>query len=56
MVTHYQRVTNRCRPSWLTNCALVYEPKCGGRGELRGSQLSANAYICTQELKLTLEI
>ncbi len=21
---------------WLTNSALVYEPKCGGRGELRG--------------------
>ncbi len=27
----------RCRLSWLTNVALVYEPKCGGRGvELRG--------------------
>jgi hypothetical protein len=31
-------VTKRCRLSWLTNSALVYEPKCGGRGELRGSQ------------------
>jgi hypothetical protein len=31
-----QGVTKRCRLSWLTNSALVYEPKCGGRGELRG--------------------
>jgi hypothetical protein len=30
-----QRVTKRCRLSWLTNSALVYEPKCGG-GVLRG--------------------
>jgi hypothetical protein len=29
-------VTKRCRLSWLTNSALVYEPKCwGGGGELR---------------------
>jgi hypothetical protein len=27
-----QRVTKRCRLSWLTNGALVYEPKCGGGG------------------------
>jgi hypothetical protein len=26
----------RCRLSWLTNSALVYEPKCGEGGELRG--------------------
>jgi hypothetical protein len=26
------------RLSSLTNSALVYEPKCGGRGQLRGSQ------------------
>ncbi len=32
----YQMVTKRCRLSWLTNSALVYEPKCRGRGELRG--------------------
>jgi hypothetical protein len=25
-------VTKRCRLFWLTNSALVYEPKCGGRG------------------------
>ncbi len=28
-------VTKRCRLPWLTNSALVYEPKCGGGG-LRG--------------------
>ncbi len=28
--------TKRWRLSWLTSSALVYEPKCGGRGELRG--------------------
>ncbi len=31
-----QGVTKRCRLSWLTIGALEYEPKCGGRGELRG--------------------
>ncbi len=25
-----QGVTKRCRLSWLTNSALVYEPNCGG--------------------------
>jgi hypothetical protein len=25
-------VTKRCRLSWLTNSALVYEPKCWGKG------------------------
>ena len=25
--------------SWLTNSALTYEPKCGGRGRVAGSQL-----------------
>jgi hypothetical protein len=29
-----QEVTMRCRLSWLTTSALVYEPKCGGRGEV----------------------
>jgi hypothetical protein len=29
-------VTKRCRLSWLTNSSLVFDPKCGGRGELRG--------------------
>jgi hypothetical protein len=37
-------VTKRCRLSWLTNSDLVYEPKCGGRGEgLRGL---SNEYSC----------
>ncbi len=35
-----QGVTKRRRLSWLTNSALVYEPKCGGigggGGDLRG--------------------
>ncbi len=28
----YKGVTKRCRLSWLTNSALVDEPKCGGWG------------------------
>jgi hypothetical protein len=28
-----QGVTKKCRQSWLTISALVYEPKCGGMGE-----------------------
>jgi hypothetical protein len=32
--------------SWLTNCAFVYEPKCGGE-----SGVSANEYSCTKEPK-----
>ncbi len=35
-----RKVTKRCRLSWLTNSVLVYEPKCGGRGAVRGSQPS----------------
>ncbi len=38
-----QGVTKRCRLSWLTNSALVYEPKCGGGG---GCGVSANEYSC----------
>jgi hypothetical protein len=45
-----QGVTTRCRLSWLTNSALVYEPKCGGRGGgIAG--VSANEYSCPQEPK-----
>jgi hypothetical protein len=40
-----QGVTKRCRLSWLTNSALVYEPKYGGRGELRGLSQSVNDYL-----------
>jgi hypothetical protein len=35
-------VTKRCRLSWLTNSALVYEPKCGGGG-VTGSQSVSTA-------------
>jgi hypothetical protein len=36
-----QVMTKRCRLSWLTNSAQVYEPKCegGGGGGLRGLSL-----------------
>jgi hypothetical protein len=37
-------VTKRCRLSWQTNSALVYEPKFGGRGRVSAS---ANEYSCT---------
>ncbi len=33
----------KCRLSWLTNSALVYEPKCGGRGGFAGSQPMSTA-------------
>jgi hypothetical protein len=33
--------TKRFRLSWLTNSALVYEPKCGGGGDC---WVSANEY------------
>jgi hypothetical protein len=33
-----QEVTKRCLLSWLTNSALVYEPKCAGGGGGAGSQ------------------
>jgi hypothetical protein len=47
-----QGVTKRCRLSWLTNSALVFEPKCGGRGGGGGHcGVSANEYSCTQEPK-----
>jgi hypothetical protein len=40
VVRTVQGVTKRCRLSWLTNSALVYDPNVGGGGELRpaGSQ------------------
>ncbi len=39
-------VTKRRRLFWLTNSALVNEPKCGGMGVVGGSQFSANDYSC----------
>ncbi len=40
-----QGVTKKCLLSWLTNGALVYEPKYGRRGG--GCGVSANDYSCT---------
>ncbi len=40
-------VTKRCRLSWLTNSALVYEPKCGGGGGVTGSQPMTTAMHIT---------
>jgi hypothetical protein len=40
-----QGVTKRCRLSWLTNSALVYEIKCWGRGGGGGGcGISVNEY------------
>ncbi len=47
MYTIIQAVTKRCRLSWLTNRALVYEPECGGGGD-GGVSASANEYSCAQ--------
>jgi len=44
-------VTKRCRLSWLTNGALVYEPKCGGRGRVAGSRPMSTA-VHVEEPKL----
>jgi hypothetical protein len=42
-----QGVTKKCRLSWMTNSALVYEPKCGGKGcGGKGCRVSANEYSC----------
>jgi hypothetical protein len=38
-----QEVTKRCRLSWLTNGAHVYEPKCWVRGGVVGSQVMSTA-------------
>jgi hypothetical protein len=43
-----QGVTTRCRLSWLTNIALVYEPKCGGRG------VSANENSCAHGAQINV--
>ncbi len=41
-----QGVTKSCSLSWLTNSALVYEPKCGGRGGVAGSR-PMSVQLCT---------
>jgi hypothetical protein len=40
-----QEVSKRCSLSWLTDSALVYKPKCGGRGGVAaaGSQPMSTA-------------
>ncbi len=43
--TQLQGVTKRCRPSWLTISAILYEPKCGGKRE--GSQPMSTVQLCT---------
>jgi hypothetical protein len=46
-VCQSQEVTTRCRLSWLTNSALVYDPKRGvGVGGTESCGVSANEYIC----------
>ncbi len=40
--------TKRCLLSWLTNSALLYEPKCGGGGELRGLSQWVQLYTRAQ--------
>jgi hypothetical protein len=49
-----QGVTKRCRLSWLTNSALVYEPKCGAEGGGGGSQPISTAL--PREPKKNLDI
>ncbi len=46
MLSPVQGVTKRCRLSRLTNCSLVYEPECWGRGGVAGFQpMSTEAQI-----------
>ncbi len=44
--SYIRGVTKRCRLSWLTNSALVYEPKCGVRRGVAGSQPMSTAVQC----------
>jgi len=46
-LTPIRGVTKRCRLSWLTNNALLYEPKCGGEGGVSGSQPMSKAVYIT---------
>ncbi len=43
-----QGVTKRCPLSWLTNSAIVYEPKCGGMGG--GGGFAGSQSMSTVEL------
>ncbi len=44
-IRFHQRVTKRCRLSWLTNSAFVYETRYGGRGVV--GCLSQWVQLCT---------
>jgi hypothetical protein len=46
-----QVVRRRCRLSWVTNIALVYEPKCGGKG-VAGNL--ANEYSCAHGAQILI--
>jgi hypothetical protein len=48
VLSRKQGITNRCCPSWLTNSTLVYEHKCGGRGELRSLSQCVKLYTGAQ--------
>ncbi len=41
-------VTERCRLSWLSNSALVYEPKYGGEGRVGGLSQIVQLYTGAQ--------
>jgi hypothetical protein len=43
-----QGITKRCRLSLRTNSVSVYEPYCGGRGELRGLSQFVQLYTGAQ--------
>jgi hypothetical protein len=47
-----QGVKKICSLSWLTNSAIVYESKRGGKGRVAGSQPRSEER-CTQNPKLT---
>ncbi len=45
-----QGVTERCRLSWLPNSALVYEPKCGGKGVAGSRPMSTAVHMETAQI------
>ncbi len=47
-----QGAAKRCRLSWLTNSTLVYEPNCGGREGVAGSQPMSTAAVHRSPNKL----
>ncbi len=48
LLTVVQGVKKKCRLSWLTNSALVYEPKCRGGG----CGVSDNNYSCAHGVQI----